>query len=90
MKVKVSFDGDLKERLGSNGITIPIEEGETVDVLLIKLGRRNPELVDSILDPRTGDLSKDFEIDLNGRPIRGIKGIHTRLKDKDEISISKV
>ncbi len=89
MKVRISFGGALKERVGSNDITLPIEEGETIDVLLIKLGRRNPDLVESILDPRTGDLSKDFEIDLNGRSIRNIKGIHTRLKDKDEISISE-
>lgn len=89
MKVKIIVRGDLQEEIGSNPIKIPIEEQETIDTLLIKLSRRNPALVEFILDPRTGDLKEGFDIDLNGRSIKQIKGLHTRLKDKDEVGISQ-
>lgn len=88
MKVKVQVQGKLKEEVGSNNFTLVIEEGETIDLLLIKLSRRNPNLVESILDPRTGDLKEEFDIELNGRSIKKIKGLHTRLKNKDEIFIT--
>lgn len=88
MKVKVLIDGDLQDETGYSDLKIPIEEQETIDTLLLKLSRRNPELVESILDPRTGGLKEEFDIDLNGRSIKQIKGLHTSLKDRDEISIS--
>lgn len=87
MKVKIMVQGELKEKSGTNGLKIPIKEKETIDTLLIKLSRRNPNLVESILDPRTGGLKEEFDIGLNGRSIKQIKGIHTRLKDKDEVTI---
>ena len=88
MKIKVRVQGELKEKVGSNNFTLVIDDRDTIDVLLIKLGRRNPDLVESILDPRTGNLKDDFDIQLNGRSIKKIKGLHTRMKNKDEISIT--
>lgn len=44
--------------------------------------------MESILDPKTGGLKEEFNIKLNGRPVEQIRGLHTRLKNKDEISIS--
>ncbi|KXA98069.1 hypothetical protein AKJ39_02550 [candidate division MSBL1 archaeon SCGC-AAA259J03] len=87
MKVRVTIREEIKEGTGPTSIKIPIKEQETIDTLLIKLSRRNPELVESILDPRTGNIKEEFNVHLNGRPIRKIKGLHTRLKDKDEITI---
>ncbi len=87
MNVNVKIHEDLHDESGSNTTKIPIKEDETVDTLLIKLSRRNPDVVESILDPRTGGLKEDFNIKLNGRSIKEIKGIHTRLKNKDELSI---
>ncbi|KXA92007.1 hypothetical protein AKJ63_00015 [candidate division MSBL1 archaeon SCGC-AAA259D18] len=89
MKVKVLVQGELREKVGPNVISIPIKTRETVDTLLIKLSRRNPDLVESILNPKTGDLKDEFNITLNGRSIKQIKGLYTRLKNKDEIAISR-
>lgn len=89
MKVKVILQDNLKEKIGSQAIKIPIREQETIDTLLIKLSRRNPNLVESILDPRTGNVKDGFDIKLNGRSIKQIKGLHTRLKDKDEVTVAQ-
>jgi molybdopterin converting factor small subunit len=50
----------------------------------MKISRRYPRLVEIMLDPTTGGLREDYNILLNGRRIRGI---HTKLKHKDEISV---
>jgi len=88
MNVKVIVRENLSDGSGQTDTKIPIKEGETIDTLLIKLSKRNPDVVESILDPRTGDLKDEYNIELNGRSIKKIKGLHTRLKNKDEVSIS--
>ncbi len=88
MKVKVIIREELCDDGGPKTIKIPIQEQETIDTLLLKLSRRNPNLVESILDPRTGDVKDGFNLNLNGRSIKGIKGLHTRLKNKDEVEIT--
>lgn len=87
MKVKVFIQKSSESRSDAASIKIPIKERETVDTLLIKLSRRYPDFIESILDPRTGDIKEEFNINLNGRSIKKIKGLHTRLKNKDEVSI---
>lgn len=88
MKVKVIVKEELCENDGPKTIKIPIQNRETIDTILIKLGRRNPDLVESILDPRTGGINEEFHVKLNGCSIEKIEGIYTTLKNKDEITIS--
>lgn len=88
MEVVVRLCGNLREKAGTHTIRLPITGEETVDVLLMKLSRRHPRLVEEILDPTTGELKEDCNILLNGRRIQQLKGIHTKLKHKDEIAIS--
>ncbi len=88
MEVVVKLHGDLQEKAGTGTIKVPIIEDETVDTLLMKLSRRHPKIVEAILDPTTGELRENFDILLNGRRIQQIRGIHTKLKHKDEIAIS--
>lgn len=87
MKVNVNVPEEISEKSRSESIKISIKRQETIDTLLIKLSRRKPDLVESVLDPRTGELKEDFDITLNGRSVKKIKGLHTRLKDKDELAI---
>ncbi|KXB00502.1 hypothetical protein AKJ48_01290 [candidate division MSBL1 archaeon SCGC-AAA261O19] len=82
------IQGDLQKKAGTKKIRTPIEDQETIDTLLIKISRRAPKLVETILDPRTGDLNEDFEVLLNGRSIQQLSGLHTRLKDEDEVTIT--
>lgn len=88
MEVIVKLHGNLREKAGTDTIKVPIDEDETVDILFMKLSRRHPQVVEAILDPTTGELREYFDILLNGRKIQQIRGIHTKLKHKDEISIS--
>lgn len=88
MEVVVRLCGSLREKAGTDTIRLPITEEETVDMLLMKLSRRHPRLVEEILDPTTGELKEHCNILLNGRRIQQLKGIHTKLKHKDEIAIS--
>ncbi|MFB0500781.1 MAG: ubiquitin-like small modifier protein 1 [Candidatus Hadarchaeaceae archaeon] len=88
MEVVVKLHGDLREKAGTDTIKVSINEDETVDTLFMKLGRRHPRVVETILDPTTGELQENFNIMLNGRRIQQIRGIHTKLKHKDEVAIS--
>ena len=88
MEVVVRLSDDLRKQAGTDTIKVPIDEDETVDTLLMKLGRRYSKLVETILDPTTGEVKGVYEILLNGRRIRHLRGIYTKLKHKDEVAIS--
>lgn len=88
MEVIVKLHGDLREKAGTNTVRVPIGEDETLDTLLMKLSRRHPKVVEMILDPTTGELKESYDILLNGRRIQRMRGIHTKLKHKDELTIS--
>ena len=88
MEVIVRLHGDFRDRAGTNTIRVPIGDDETVDTLLMKVSRRYPKVVEEVLDPTTGDIRDNYDILLNGRRVQQIRGIHTKLKHKDEISIS--
>lgn len=85
MEVLVRLHPSLKPEIGTCEVRVQISDYETIDTLMMKISRRYPKLVEMIIDPATGDLRTDFEILLNGRRI---KDIHTKLKHKDEISVS--
>lgn len=88
MEVVVRLHGGFRDRAGTDTIKVPIGDDETVDTLLMKLSRRYPKVVEEVLDPTTGDVRANYDILLNGRRILQIRGIHTKLKHKDEITIS--
>lgn len=88
MEVVVRLSDNFRKQAGTDTIKVPIDEDETVDTLLMKLSRRYSKLVETILDPTTGEVKGDYEILLNGRRIRHLRGIYTKLKHKDEVSIS--
>ena len=83
MEVLIRLREDFQKKAGTDSLRVSIEEGETVDTLLIKLGKRYASLVEEILDPRTGEIRENIDVLLNNRHIQRIRGIHTKLKDKD-------
>lgn len=88
MEITVKLYGIFKEHAGTESIKVKISEEETVDTLLLKLSRRYPKVVEDVLDPTTGDLRENCNILLNGRRIQQIRGIHTKLKHKDEVTLA--
>ncbi|KUO39561.1 MAG: hypothetical protein APZ16_01890 [Candidatus Hadarchaeum yellowstonense] len=89
MEVVVKLSDELRKQAGTDTIKIPIDEDETVDTLLMKLSRRHPKLVELVLDPTTGEAKGNYEILINGRRIRHLRGIYTKLKHKDEVLIAQ-
>jgi molybdopterin converting factor small subunit len=87
MEVVIRLHGDLCAKAGTSTIKLPIDENETIDTLLMKLGRRHSDLIEAILDPQTGELRSHCNILLNGRRVQQLRGIHTKLKHKDELAI---
>lgn len=87
VEVVIKLHGDLCEKAGTDTIKLPIDENETIDTLLMKLGRRHSNLLEAILDPQTGELKSYYNILLNGRRVQQLRGIHTKLKHKDELAI---
>ncbi len=87
MEVVVKLSDELREQAGTNTIRVPINEDETLDTLLMKLSRRYPKLIETLLDPTTGEIKGEYEILLNGKRTRNIRGIYTKLKHKDEVAI---
>ena len=88
MEVTIKLHGELRVKAGTDTIRVPIREDETVDTLLMKLSRRFPQVVESILDPTTGELGERYDVLLNGRSLKRLRGIYTKLKHKDEMTIS--
>ncbi|MFH1820830.1 MAG: MoaD/ThiS family protein [Methanobacteriota archaeon] len=88
MEVVVRLGEELRKQAGTDAIKIPIDEAETIDTLLMKLSRRHPKIVELVLDPTTGEAKGEYEILINGRRIRSLRGIYTKLKHKDEVLIS--
>lgn len=88
MEVTIKLHGELRVKAGTDTIRVPIHEDETVDTLLMKLSRRFPQVVESILDPTTGELGERYDVLLNGRSLKRLRGIYTKLKHKDEMTIS--
>jgi len=88
MEVVVRLNDELRKQAGTDTIKVPIDEDETVDTLLMKLSRRHPKLIELVLDPTTGEVKGEYEILINGRRIRHLRGIYTKLKHKDEVLIS--
>ncbi len=88
MEVTVRLHARLKPQVGTDTIKVSIDEDETIDTLLMRLSRRYPKLVEIVLDPTTGEVRENYDILLNGQRIQRIRGIHTKLKHKDEIVIS--
>ena len=90
MEVVIKLYGGFREHAGTDTIRVSINDNETVDTLLMKLSRRYPKVVEEVLDPITGDIQGNYDILLNGRRVQQIRGIHTKLKHKDEITLSPV
>ncbi len=88
MEVIVRLHADFREHVGTDTIRVPIDEDDTIDTLLMKLSRRYPKLIEMVLDPTTGEVRENYDILLNGQRIQHIRGIHTKLKHKDEVTIS--
>lgn len=77
----------LRERVGgARVLDVPWAPGETVGAVLRRLIERWPGLDGYILDER-GQVQRFVNVFVDGRDIRYLDGLETRLEDEQEISV---
>jgi molybdopterin synthase sulfur carrier subunit len=89
MKVKVKFFGHLRDLIGTKAVVeLDLQEGASIkqllDVLLL-----DSKVMEILLDERK-EIKPDISLLKNGREIKFLKGMDTRLDSGDEISIFPV
>ena len=89
MKVKVKFFGHLRDLAGTNAIVeIDLEEGATISQLLDALFLDSKSMK-TLLDEKK-EIKPDITLLKNGREIKFLEGMETRLNSGDEIAIFPV
>jgi MoaD family protein len=89
MKVKVKFFGHLRDLIGMKAvIELDLEEGASISQLLDVLFL-DSKTMEILLDERKR-IKSDISFLKNGREIKFLKGMETRLDSGDEISIFPV
>ncbi|MHA1860661.1 MAG: ubiquitin-like small modifier protein 1 [Candidatus Asgardarchaeia archaeon] len=81
-KVSVKFFVELRD---ITGVKRGDFEARDVEDLLEKLVEKYPKLRDVLF--KNGNLNEDYLIILNGRNVRFLEGLKTRLKEGDVVSI---
>ena len=85
MIVKVKAFANLREVFGGE-ISIKLKEGTVLKDLLSPVFLL-PEAVEAIIDSESGEIKPTILILKNGRNIRFLGGLLTKLEDGDEVSI---
>lgn len=76
----------VQELVGSKCISVPFEDGDTVQVLVDRLSIDYPVLRGKLLD-ETGELSSDVHIYVHGRNVEWLDGLNTVIRDRDDVFI---
>ena len=84
---QVRLYGTLRPRAGEEDpLEVPWSSGDTVGGVILELVHRKPELKEAILDEE-GQLLPYVSVFLNGRDIRHVDGLDTRVDGDSELFI---
>ena len=86
MKIKIIFWSLLTDITEVEEITIPIEDGSDVETILKQLVLKFGAKFEEIVFKDSKDLSKYVLITINGKDIRSLNGLETKIQYNDEIS----
>jgi len=84
MKVKVF--ATLRQLVGAKEIEVGLEGDDTVGSVVARLAADYPALGEHIFDDQ-GNLGGYINVFVNGRSIRFLEGLHTRLSEDDVLAI---
>lgn len=85
--VTVKFLASIREAAGVDAVDVIIESGESVGALLKRLVERLGERpANALYDSRKG-LRKDVTLMVNGRNLRALEGLDTKLREADVVLI---
>jgi MoaD family protein len=85
VQVTVLFHAMFREIAGTRDITQELGRDSTLEELLKQLARTYGKDFKTVIDPRTGQISNDTLVMLNGQSVRKVD---MELKNKDVIMIS--
>jgi molybdopterin converting factor small subunit len=84
-KVTLKFLGIFKKAYGDGQALIEIRGNDDLETVVKKLCETSPNLKQVLVDPELGNPLSNAVILVNGVEIGLLKGLETKLKDKDEI-----
>lgn len=92
MKVEVEYLGHIKNIIGNKREEeIEVEEGASIADLLIMLSKRYGEpFRKAVYEPKGLDVKPNFIATVNGYLLNQLKGIGTKLKEKDHVTIMPI
>ncbi|MEM3723178.1 MAG: molybdopterin-synthase adenylyltransferase MoeB [Candidatus Hadarchaeales archaeon] len=87
VKVHVKFSVMFKNMTGVTADTIETSNDTVrglIDALILKFG---PQFGERVLDPKTGGLRRFVNVFVNGKDIRNLQGLDTKLEDGAEVRV---
>ena len=84
-KIEIMFHATFREITKKKKITEEVKEDSTVAYILDKLADRYGKDFKDIYDPKSGKISTEVLVMLNGR---GIRAVNERINDKDVLVIT--
>ncbi len=87
MLIRVSFFGNLRDRMKKSRMTLEIPHGSSVRNFIFELAKdRDSNLITKLIDEKD-KIRSETAVLVNGRNIKYLKGLDTELKDRDSVSI---
>lgn len=83
--MEVRFYATLRDIVGGRSVEVELDAGDTVNGMLERLFERYPDLEPEILD--NGELRHAVNIFVNGRSVRYLDGLDTKLSLDEDVTI---
>ncbi|MGA9387380.1 MAG: MoaD/ThiS family protein [Candidatus Bathyarchaeia archaeon] len=90
MVVTVRFIGSLRASAGKNRFMLELEKAVSLRELITKVVEEQPKLKRVLIDPELDDPRTNVLMLVNGKEISVLKGLDTKLKDGDELTLIPV
>lgn len=86
-KVFIKFYSDIRGIVGTDSVTMKIEEDEMITNLISRLCKKFPDSFSKVIyEPKTSKLNSSLIILKNHMPITLLEGENTKILDGDEIT----
>ena len=89
-KIKITFRlfASIRELVESNKYELYVEKGTSLREALIRfINETNPKILDLVIDRKTNQLRDSFAIFIDGKNIRFLNGLDTKIEKDTNIAI---
>ena len=90
MVVTVRFIGSFRASAGKSRFMLELEKAVSLRELVTKVVEEQPKLKRVLIDPELDDPRTNVLMLVNGKEISVLKGLDTKLKDGDELTLIPV